>query len=136
MFIEYEKNDGKLISINVNNIVFVGEMKEKVSLYFTNGTFLHLPDEYVSIVKRFIELSKVEISSSLYVQFSTKKDERIAFPIKRIFSILEEENTTAILFDDGTRIEVLEDYTAVIARINGKLEQGLNAPNRNEETKS
>ena len=73
MFIECQTHYDKSISYNVNNIVFIGEMKEKVSLLFDNGTFVYLPDEYVSIVKELIELSKVEISPFLYVQFTTRK---------------------------------------------------------------
>ena len=136
MFIECQTHYDKQISYNVNNVVFVGEMKEKVSLLFDNGTFVYLPDEYVSIVKELIEISKVEISPFLYVQFTTKKEERIAFPVKRIFSITEEETTTAILFTDGTRIEVFEDYNTVLARVRSKIKQGLERPNKIEETKS
>ena len=136
MFIECQTHYDKSISYNVNNLVFVGEMKEKVSLLFDNGTFVHLPDEYVSIVKELIELSKVEISPFLYVQFTTRKEERIAFPVKRIFSITEEESTTAVLFNDGTRIEVLEDYDTVLARIRSKVKQGLEQPNEDKKTKS
>lgn len=135
MFIECENHYGKR-SYNVNNIVFVGEMKDKVSLYFDNGTFLHLSDDYVSIVKRFIEITKIEISSSVYVQFTTKKDERIAFPVKRIFSIWEENGFTSILFNDCTRIEVLEDYDAVLSRINSKIGIPLEHIKIDEEIKN
>ena len=117
MFIECENHYGKR-SYNVNNIVFVGEMKDKVSLYFDNGTFLHLSDDYVFIVKRFIEITKIEISSSVYVQFTTKKDERIAFPVKR------------------TRIEVLEDYDTVLSRINSKIGIPLEHLKIDEEIKN
>ena len=55
MFIECQTQFDKAILYNVNNIVFVGDMKDKVSLLFDDGTFYQLPDEYNSIVKKIIE---------------------------------------------------------------------------------
>lgn len=136
MFIEFQTKDDKAIFYNVENIVFVGEMNESVSILFYDGTHFILPDEYVHVVKRLIELSKLIVNPSVYVQFETKKEERIAFPIRRVFYILEQEETTAIMFNDGTRIEVLQDYTAVIKAINGKIEQAVERPTTARETKS
>ena len=136
MFIEFQTKDDKAIFYNVENIVFVGEMNESVSILFYDGTHFILPDEYVHVVKRLIELSKLIVNPSVYVQFETKKEERIAFPLRRVFYILEQEETTAIMFNDGTRIEVLQDYTAVIKAINGKIEQAVERPTTARETKS
>ena len=136
MFIECQTHYDKAVFYNVHSIVFVGENKHKVSLQFVDGSFCNISDEYVAIVKRIIELAKIEISPFLFVQFTTKKEERIAFPVRRIFYILEEENFTAIMFNDGTRIEVIEDYETVIGRIYGKLNYAVERPNNIEETKS
>ena len=136
MFIECQTHYDKAIFYNVHTIVFVGEMKDKVSLQFIDGSFCNISDEYVAIVKKIIELSKIEISPFLFVQFTTKKEERIAFPVRRIFFILEEENFTAVMFDDGTRIEVVEDFETVIGRIYGKLNYAVECTNNKAETKS
>ena len=136
MFIEFQTKDDKAIFYNVRNIVFVGEMKDSVSIMFEDGTHAILPDEYVAVVKKLIELSKIIVNLSMYVQFETKKQERIAFPIRRVFYILEQENNTAIMFNDGTRIEVLEDYKTVLERIFKKLDIGVERLSFTEETKS
>lgn len=136
MFIECQTQFGKAILYNVNNIVFVGDMKDKVSFQLDDGTFCQFPDEYNSIVKRIIELSKLEPSPSAYIQFTTKKEERIAFPIRRIFYIIEQTSTTAIMFNDGTRIELLEDFETVASRILARFDQAVEYPNSNQESKS
>ena len=122
IFIEFQTKDDKAISYNVENVVFVGEMKDKVSILLSDGTHLLLSDEYVSVVKDLIEKTKSLIDPSVYMQFETKKEERIAFPIRRVFYILEKEETTAIMFNDGTRIEVMSDYGSVMKRINSRFE--------------
>lgn len=136
MFIECQTQFGKAILYNVNNIVFVGDMKDKVSFQLDDGTFCQFPDEYNSIVKRIIELSKLEPSPSAYIQFTTKKEERIAFPIRRIFYIIEQTSTTAIMFNDGTRIELLEDFETVASRILARFDQAVEYPKNNQESKS
>ena len=136
MFIEFETKDDKRIFYNVNNVVFVGEMADKVSIMFDDGTHAIYPDEYMNVAKKFIELSKIVVDSSMYVQFTTRKDERIAFPIKRIFYALEEEDGTAIMFNDGTRIEITEEIEMVIKRIIAKLDIGVERPNNTEKIKS
>ena len=136
MFIEFQTKDDKAISYNVNNLVFVGEMKGSVSVMFDDGTHAILHDEYADVVKRLINLSKVEIHPFTYVQFLTKKEERIAFPVRRVFYILEQDGGTAIMFNDGTRIEILDEYGDVIKRIYAKLETAVERPNDTEETKS
>lgn len=128
IFIEFQTKDDKAISYNVENVVFVGEMKDKVSVLLSDGTHLLLSDEYVSVVKDLIEKTKSIIDPSVYVQFETKKEERIAFPIRRVFYILEQEETTAIMFNDGTRIEVLSDYGSVVKRINSRFEVAVERP--------
>lgn len=128
IFIEFQTKDDKAISYNVENVVFVGEMKDKVSVLLSDGTHLLLSDEYVSVVKDLIEKTKSLIDPSVYVQFETKKEERIAFPIRRVFYILEQEETTAIMFNDGTRIEVLSDYGSVMKRINSRFEVAVELP--------
>ena len=136
MFIECQTQFGKAILYNVNNIVFVGDMKDKVSFQLDDGTFCQFPDEYNSIVKRIVELSKLEPSPSAYIQFTTKKEERIAFPIRRIFYIIEQTSTTAIMFNDGTRIELLEDFETVASRILARFDQAVEYPKNNQESKS
>ena len=136
MFIEFQTKDDKSIFYNVNNLVFIGEMNENVSVMFNDGTHAILPDEYAEVVKKVIGLSKTVIDPSLYVQFSTKKEERIAFPIKRIFYVLEEEDGTAIMFSDGTRIEITEEIETVMKRIVTKLDIGVERPNNAEKIKS
>ena len=136
MFIECQTQFGKAILYNVNNIVFVGDMKDKVSFQLDDGTFCQFPDEYNSIVKRIIELSKLEPSPSAYIQFTTKKEERIAFPIRRIFYIIEQTSTAAIMFNDGTRIELLEDFETVASRILARFDQAVEYPKSNQESKS
>ena len=121
MFIEFQTKDDKAISYNVGNIVFIGEMKENVSVMFDDNTHAIFPDEYVAVVKKLIGLSRT-VEPSAYVQFTTKKEERIAFPVRRIFYVLEQEHTTAIMFNDGTRIEVVEDYESVMRRIYEKID--------------
>ena len=121
MFIEFQTKDDKAISYNVGNIVFIGEMKENVSVMFDDNTHVIFPDEYVAVVKKLIGLSRT-VEPSAYVQFTTKKEERIAFPVRRIFYVLEQEHTTAIMFNDGTRIEVVEDYESVMRRIYVKID--------------
>ena len=135
MFIEFQMNDDKAISYNVSNIVFVGEMKENVSIMFDDNSHVIIPDEYVAVVKKLIGLSR-RVNPSVYVQFTTKKEERIAFPLRRVFYILEQETTTAIMFNDGTRIEVIEDYEAVMKRLFEKIEVAEERPNSTNETKS
>lgn len=136
MFIECQTQFGKAILYNVNNIVFVGDMKDKVSFQLDDGTFCQFPDEYNSIVKRIIELSKLEPSPSAYIQFMTKKEERIAFPIRRIFYIIEQTSNTAIMFNDGTRIELLEDFETVASRILARFDQAVEYPKSIQESKS
>ena len=121
MFIEFQTKEDKAISYNVGNIVFIGEMKENVSVMFDDNTHAIFPDEYVAVVKKLIGLSRT-VEPSAYVQFTTKKEERIAFPVRRIFYVLEQEHTTAIMFNDGTRIEVVEDYESVMRRIYEKID--------------
>ena len=111
-------------------------MKDKVSFQLDDGTFCQFPDEYNSIVKRIIELSKLEPSPSAYIQFMTKKEERIAFPIRRIFYIIEQTSNTAIMFNDGTRIELLEDFETVASRILARFDQAVEYPKSNQESKS
>lgn len=135
MFIEFQTKDDKAISYNVSNIVFVGEMKESVSIMFDDNSHVIIPDEYVAVVKRFIGLSRT-VDPSVYVQFTTKKEERIAFPLRRIFYVLEQETTTAIMFNDGTRMEVIEKYDVVMKRLFEKIERAVKRPNSTEETKS
>lgn len=135
MFIEFQMNDDKAISYNVSNIVFVGEMKENVSIMFDDNSHVIIPDEYVAVVKKLIGLSR-RVNPSVYVQFTTKKEERIAFPLRRVFYILEQETTTAIMFNDGTRIEVIEDYEAVMKRLFEKIEVAEERSNSTKETKS
>ena len=135
MFIEFQTKDDKAISYNVNNIVFVGEMKESVSVMFDDNSHVIFTDEYVAVVKKLIGLSRT-VDPSVYVQFTTKKEERIAFPLRRVFYILEEETNTAIMFNDGTRIEVIEEYSAVMKRIYSKLDIAVERPNNLEESKS
>lgn len=136
MFIEFQTKDDKAISYNVNNIVFIGEMKESVSVMFDDNSHVIFTDEYGVVVKRLIGLSKAIVDPSVYVQFETRKEERIAFPIRRVFYILEQETATAIMFNDGTRIEVLQDYDTVMKSINGKLEKAVERLNNIEEIKS
>ncbi len=136
MFIEFQTKDDKAISYNVENIVFVGEMKESVSIMFNDCTHFILPDEYVSVVKKLIVHSKAIVNPSVYVQFETKKEERIAFPLRRVFYILEQEEATAIMFNDGTRIEVLQDYNTVMKSINGKIDTVVERPTTAKEIKS
>ena len=129
MFIEFQTKDDKRISYNVEKIVFVGEMNEDVSVMFIDGTHVIFPDEYVSTVKNLIKLSREIPVSCVFAQFKTKKEERIAFPLGRVFFILEETNdTTIIMFDDGTRIIVIDDYEIVINRIKDKLKLVENCP--------
>lgn len=128
MFIEFQTKDDKAISYNVENVVFVGEMKDKVSVLLSDGTHLLLSDEYVFVVKDLIEKTKSLIDLSVYVQFETKKEERIAFPIRRVFYILEQEETSAIMFNDGTRIEILGEYADVMERIRRKIDFGVIRP--------
>lgn len=135
MFIEFQTKDDKAISYNVSNIVFVGEMKESVSVMFDDNSHVIFTDEYVAVVKKLIGLSRT-VDPSVYVQFTTKKEERIAFPLRRVFYILEEETNTAIMFNDGTRIEVIEEYSAVMKRIYSKLDIAVERPNNLEESKS
>lgn len=135
MFIEFQTKDDKAISYNVSNIVFVGEMKESVSVMFDDNSHVIFTDEYVAVVKKLIGLSRT-VDPSVYVQFTTKKEERIAFPLRRVFYILEEETNTAIMFNDGTRIEVIEEYSAVMKRIYSKLDIAVELPNNLEESKS
>lgn len=137
MFIEFQTKDDKAISYNVGNIVFIGEMKENVSVMFDDNTHVIFPDEYVAVVKKLIGLSRT-VEPSAYVQFTTKKEERIAFPVRRIFYVLEQEHTTAIMFNDGTRIEVVEDYESVMRRIYVKIDVAVTVDNSilAEETKS
>ena len=136
MFIEFQTKDDKAISYNVNNIVFIGEMKENVSVMFDDNSHVIFTDEYGVVVKRLIGLSKVIVDLSVYVQFETRKEERIAFPIRRVFYILEQETATAIMFNDGTRIEVLQDYDTVMKTINAKVEKAVERLNTTEEIKS
>ena len=136
MFIEFQSKDDKAISYNVNNIVFIGEMKENVSVMFDDNSHVIFTDEYGVVVKRLIGLSKVIVDLSVYVQFETRKEERIAFPIRRVFYILEQETATAIMFNDGTRIEVLQDYDTVMKTINAKVEKAVERLNTTEEIKS
>lgn len=135
MFIEFQMKDDKAISYNASNIVFVGEMKESVSVMFDDNSHVIFTDEYVAVVKKLIGLSRT-VDPSVYVQFTTKKEERIAFPLRRVFYILEEETNTAIMFNDGTRIEVIEEYSAVMKRIYSKLDIAVERPNNLEESKS
>lgn len=135
MFIEFQTKDDKAISYNVSNIVFVGEMKESVSVMFDDNSHVIFTDEYVAVVKKLIGLSRT-VDPSVYVQFTTKKEERIAFSLRRVFYILEEETNTAIMFNDGTRIEVIEEYSAVMKRIYSKLDIAVERPNNLEESKS
>ena len=136
MFIEFQTKDDKTIFYNVNDLVFIGEMDENVSVMFDDGTHAILPDEYAEVVKKVIGLSKTIIDPSLYVQFSTKKEERIAFPIRRVFYILEKDIGTAVMFNDGTRIELLDDCDDVIKRISAKLGIEIEFTKIPEETKS
>ena len=136
MFIEFQTKDDKAISYNVEKLVFVGEMGENVSVMFEDGTHALFPDEYVSFVKRLISLTKTIADPSVFMQFETKKQERIAFPIRRVFYILEQENTTAVMFDDGTRIEVLGKYSDIIERIYKRIDTAVIRSNSLEETKS
>lgn len=136
MFIECQTQFDKAILYNVNNIVFVGDMKDKVSLLFDDGTFYQLPDEYNSIVKRIIELSKLEPRPSAYIQFTTNKEERISFSLRRVFYILEQETTTAVMFNDGTRIELLDDFSTVAKRVLDRFEYAVERTQGNEKTKS
>ena len=85
MFIEFQTKDDKAISYNVNNIVFVGDMKESVSVMFDDNSHVIFTDEYGGVVKRLIGLTKAIVDPSVYVQFETRKEERIAFPIRRLF---------------------------------------------------
>ena len=133
MFIEFQTKDDKAIYYNVSNIVFVGEMGETVSILFDDGTHALLSDEYVAVVKKLIELSRT-VDPCVYVQFMTKKNERIAFPIRRVFYILEQETNTAIMFNDGTRIEVIDECETVIKRIYSKLDIAVERPTTAEET--
>ncbi|MBQ5929968.1 MAG: hypothetical protein IIX02_04160 [Clostridia bacterium] len=128
MFIEFQTKDDKAISYNVGNIVFIGEMKENVSVMFDDNTHVIFPDEYVAVVKKLIGLSRT-VEPSAYVQFTTKKEERIAFPVRRIFYVLAQEHTTAIMFNDGTRIEVVEDYESVMRRIYVKIDVAVTVDN-------
>ena len=136
MFIEFQTKDDKAISYNVNHIVFVGEMKESVSVMFDDNSHVIFTDEYGGVVKRLIGLTKAIVDPSVYVQFETRKEERIAFPIRRVFYILEQETATAIMFNDGTRIEVLQDYSTVMKSINGKVEKAVECPTATEKIKS
>ena len=136
MFIEFQTKDDKSISYNVEKLVFVGEMGEDVSVMFEDGTHALFPDEYVSFVKRLIGLAKTVANPSVYMQFETKKHERIAFPIRRVFYILELKETTAIMFDDGTRIEVLDNYSDVMERIYKRIDTALIRTNSTDEIKS
>ena len=136
MFIECQTQFDKAILYNVNNIVFVGDMKDKVSLLFDDGTFYQLPDEYNSIVKRIIELSKLEPRPSAYIQFTTNKEERISFSLRRVFYILEQETTTAVMFNDGTRIDLLDDFSTVAKRVLDRFEYAVERTQGNEKTKS
>lgn len=136
MFIEFQTKDDKAISYNVNNLVFVGEMKENVSVMFEDGTHVLFTDEYNDVVKKLLSLSKIVADSAMFIQFDTKKNERIAFPIRRVFYILEQDFNTAIMFNDGTRIEVTDEYSTVMKRINSRLDVGVIRPNNIEETKS
>ena len=136
MFIEFQTKDDKAISYNVEKLVFVGEMGEDVSVMFEDGTHALFPDEYVSFVKRLIALTKTIADPSVFMQFETKKQERIAFPIRRVFYILEQENTTAVMFDDGTRIEVLGKYSDIMERIYKRIDTAVIRSNSLEETKS
>ena len=136
MFIECQTQFDKAILYNVNNIVFVGDMKDKVSLLFDDGPFYQLPDEYNSIVKRIIELSKLEPRPSAYIQFTTNKEERISFSLRRVFYILEQETTTAVMFNDGTRIELLDDFSTVAKRVLDRFEYAVERTQGNEKIKS
>ena len=136
MFIECQTQFGKAILYNVNNIVFVGDMKDKVSFQLDDGTFCQFPDEYNSIVKRIIELSKLEPSPSAYIQFTTNKEERISFSLRRVFYILEQETTTAVMFNDGTRIELLDDFSTVAKRVLDRFEYAVERTQGNEKIKS
>lgn len=136
MFIEFQTNDDKAISYNVNNLVFVGEMKDSVSVMYDDGTHAVFPDEYTAVVKKLIGLAKIVVYPYMYVQFETKKGERIAFPIVRIFYILEQECSTAIMFNDGTRIEVVDKYAAVLEKIYSRLDIGVIRSSGDEELKS
>ena len=133
MFIEFQTKDDKAISYNVEKL---GEMGEDVSVMFYDGTHALFPDEYVSFVKRLIALTKTIADPSVFMQFETKKQERIAFPIRRVFYILEQENTTAVMFDDGTRIEVLGKYSDIMERIYKRIDTAVIRSNSLEETKS
>ena len=136
MFIEFQTKDDKSISYNVEKLVFVGEMGEDVSVMFEDGTHALFPDEYVSFVKRLIALTKTVADPSVFMQFETKKQERIAFPIRRVFYILEQENTTAIMFDDGTRIEVLGNYSDIMQRIYKRIDTVVIRTNESMESKN
>ena len=130
MFIEFQTKDDKSIFYNVHNVVFIGEMDEQVSVLFDDGTHAIVPDEYAEVVKKVIELTKPVINPSMFVQLTTKKEERLAVPLRRIFYILEQEETTAIMFNDGTRIEVLDEHDAVLKRIYEKLNIGVKIPEK------
>ena len=136
MFIECQTISDKSILYNVNNIVFIGDMKDKVSILFDDGTFYQISDEYNSIVKKIIELSRLEPRPLEYIQFTTNKEERISFSLRRVFYILEQESTTAIMFIDGTRIELLEDFSTVAKRVLGRFEYAVEQPKSNQEIKS
>ena len=136
MFIEFQTKDDKSIFYNVHNVVFIGEMDEQVSVLFDDGTHAIVPDEYAEVVKKVIELTKPVINPSMFVQLTTKKEERIAVPLRRIFYILEQEETTAIMFNDGTRIEVLDEHGAVLKRIYEKLNIGVKYPKNDEKSKN
>ena len=136
MFIECQTISDKSILYNVNNIVFIGDMKDKVSILFDDGTFYQISDEYNSIVKKIIELARLEPRPSEYIQFTTNKEERISFSIRRVFYILEQGSTTAIMFIDGTRIELLEDFSTVAKRVLRRFEYAVEQPKSNQEIKS
>ena len=136
MFIEFQTQFDKSILYNVNNIVFIGDMKEKVSLLFNDGTFSQIPDEYNSVVKKIIELSRLEPCPSAYIQFTTNKEERIVFSLRQVFYILEEESTTAVMLNDGTRIELLEDFSTVAKRVLDRFEKAVKLSNNHQENKS
>ena len=100
-------------------------MGEKSSLMFADGSFVEIPDNYINIAKSIAAKAKMLVAPAVFVQFGTKKEERIAYNLYRVFCIEEYEDGTIFVFDDGTRLEVQEEYTVVMERIAEKIDKVL-----------
>ena len=134
MFVEFHTAEDSRVAYNVKDILFVGEAGENASLMFADGSFVEIPDKYIDIAKRIAAKAKRLVAPAVFAQFSTKKEERIAYNLYRVFLIEEYESGTVFVFDDGTRLEALEEYDVVMERIAEKIDKALKLPNESPKT--